>query len=105
MPANARREKWCRGTAPATQDRTVRLWDLRTNVCQGVAHVPGVPCGAFDEQGLVFCIGTDSGVLKLYDVRSFEKGPFDTFTVRATLMRGPGILDRKALSGGAPLLP
>ena len=33
-------------------------------------------------QGLIFCVGTDSGVLKLYDIRSYEKGPFDTFVVR-----------------------
>jgi len=33
-------------------------------------------------QGLIFCVATDSGVLKLYDIRSYEKGPFDTFTVR-----------------------
>ena len=35
-----------------------------------------------DEQGLVFCIAADSGIVKLYDVRSYDKGPFDTFTVR-----------------------
>ena len=33
-------------------------------------------------QGLVFCVAIDSGIMKLYDARSFEKGPFTTFTVR-----------------------
>jgi len=64
----------------------VRLWDLRSNQCQGLVQCPSPPTAAFDQQGLVFCIGSDSGVLKLYDVRSYDKGPFDTFTVR--LLRG-----------------
>lgn len=33
-------------------------------------------------QGLVFGVGTDKGVLKLFDVRSYAQGPFDAFTVR-----------------------
>lgn len=32
-------------------------------------------------QGLVFAVATESGVVKLYDVRSYDKGPFDAFTV------------------------
>ena len=32
-------------------------------------------------QGLVFGVGTDKGVLKLFDVRSYAQGPFDAFTV------------------------
>lgn len=27
-------------------------------------------------------MGLDSGVLKLYDIRSYDKGPFETFVVR-----------------------
>lgn len=35
------------------QDRQVRLWDLRTNICQGLLTVPGQqPCAAFDQQVL-----------------------------------------------------
>ena len=63
------------------QDHQVRLWDLRSTQCQGLVNCPGPATAAFDQQGLVFCIGSDSGVLKLYDVRSYDKGPFDTFTV------------------------
>ena len=33
-------------------------------------------------QGLVFCVGIDSGILKLYDVRFYDKGPFATFVAR-----------------------
>ena len=32
-------------------------------------------------QGLVFGVGTDKGVVKLFDVRSYAQGPFDAFTV------------------------
>ncbi|KAK9813206.1 hypothetical protein WJX72_010567 [[Myrmecia] bisecta] len=65
----------------ASLDRTVRVWDLRTTQSQGLLQAPGQPCAAFDQQGLVFCIGTQSGIIKLYDVRTFDKGPFETFTV------------------------
>ncbi len=36
-------------------------------------------------QGLVFGVGSESGVIKLYDVRSYDKGPFDTFVVSASI--------------------
>lgn len=65
----------------AAMDKHVRLWDLRTNVCQGLLPVPGQPTVAFDQQGLVFCVGTESGILKLYDARNYEKGPFDNFAL------------------------
>ena len=39
----------------------------------------GTPCAM---QGLVFGVGTDKGVIKLFDVRSYAQGPFDAFTVR-----------------------
>lgn len=32
-------------------------------------------------QGMVFAVGIDSGIIKLYDIRSYEKGPFATFLV------------------------
>uniref|UniRef100_A0A7R9VE69 Anaphase-promoting complex subunit 4 WD40 domain-containing protein n=1 Tax=Chlamydomonas euryale TaxID=1486919 RepID=A0A7R9VE69_9CHLO len=66
----------------AAQDKTVRLWDLRTNICQGLLSTPGNPVASFDQQGLVFGVGTEAGLLKLYDVRSYDKGPFDTFVVQ-----------------------
>lgn len=46
-------------------------------------------------QGLVFGVGTDKGVVKLFDVRSYAQGPFDAFTVSchndsdAPCMRSP----------------
>ncbi|KAG0556495.1 hypothetical protein M758_11G056500 [Ceratodon purpureus] len=62
-------------------DHTVRLWDLRTNVCQGLLHVRGRPAVAYDQQGLVFAVAMEGGAIKLFDVRSYDKGPFDTFLV------------------------
>lgn len=36
---------------------------------------------AHHPQGLVFAVAATAGVIKLYDVRSYDKGPFDTFNV------------------------
>lgn len=66
----------------AGEDRTVRLWDLRVPYCQALLHAPGLPTVACDEQGLVFCVGAESGVVKLYDARNYQRGPFVAFTVR-----------------------
>jgi COMPASS component SWD2 len=59
----------------------VRLWDLRTSQCQALLQAPGLPTVAHDEQGLVFCVGAESGVIKLFDVRNPGQGPFTAFTV------------------------
>eukprot|EP01047_Picozoa_sp_COSAG01_P051764 COSAG01_NODE_5375_length_4299_cov_5.663095_1_plen_297_part_00 len=63
-------------------DRTIRLWDLRTPNCKGVLHTKGIarPCAAFDPSGLIFVAATAEKTLKLYDVRSYDKGPFNTFS-------------------------
>lgn len=42
-------------------------------------HVSGRPCAAFDPEGLIFAAGINSESVKLYDLRSFDKGPFATF--------------------------
>eukprot|EP00249_Psilotum_nudum_P006786 c20058_g1_i1 orf=75-1067(+) len=62
-------------------DHTVRLWDLRVNACQGLLRVRGRPAVAYDQQGLVFAVAMEGGAIKLFDVRSYDKGPFDTFLV------------------------
>eukprot|EP01025_Chloroclados_australasicus_P027807 TRINITY_DN2750_c3_g1_i6.p1 TRINITY_DN2750_c3_g1~~TRINITY_DN2750_c3_g1_i6.p1 ORF type:complete len:270 (-),score=20.22 TRINITY_DN2750_c3_g1_i6:237-983(-) len=67
----------------AAQDKTVRLWDLRTDQAQGLLKdLPGQPCCSFDEQGLVFAVGVESGVVKLYDCNDCSRGPFDTFQIK-----------------------
>lgn len=64
-------------------DKTIRLWDLRTNNCQGLMQLPSRPIAAFDPEGLIFAAGINSETVKLYDLRSFDKGPFDTFNLVA----------------------
>lgn len=60
-------------------DKTIRLWDLRSPNCQGLMHLPGRPVASFDPEGLIFAAGINSEMIKLYDLRSFDKGPFTTF--------------------------
>lgn len=60
-------------------DKTLRLWDLRSPNCQGVMHLNGRPVAAYDPEGLIFAAGVNSESIKLYDLRSFDKGPFVTF--------------------------
>uniref|UniRef100_A0A915EXN0 WD repeat containing protein 82 n=1 Tax=Echinococcus canadensis TaxID=519352 RepID=A0A915EXN0_9CEST len=69
-------------------DGTVRLWDLRSQNCHGVMHVPGRPTAAFDPDGLIFAAGINSECLKLYDLRSFDKGPFATFKLTTVEAQG-----------------
>eukprot|EP01102_Stenamoeba_stenopodia_P019490 TRINITY_DN7377_c0_g1_i1.p1 TRINITY_DN7377_c0_g1~~TRINITY_DN7377_c0_g1_i1.p1 ORF type:complete len:325 (+),score=43.44 TRINITY_DN7377_c0_g1_i1:275-1249(+) len=62
-------------------DDTIRLWDLRTPACQGLLRRKGRPSVSFDPQGLIFAAGLDNNTIKLYDLRSYDKGPFATFQV------------------------
>jgi COMPASS component SWD2 len=50
-------------------------------MCTALLQAPGLPTVAWDEQGLVFCVGSESGVVKLYDARNYSAGPFVTFVV------------------------
>ncbi|ODM97674.1 WD repeat-containing protein 82 [Orchesella cincta] len=63
----------------ASLDRTLKLWDLRTPVCQGMMYLQGKPIAAFDPEGLIFAAGMNNECIKLYDLRSFDKGPFCNF--------------------------
>lgn len=62
-------------------DQTMRLWDLRHPVCLGLMQLPGRPVANFDPEGLIFAAGISSDTIKLYDLRSFEKGPFSNFKI------------------------
>ncbi|XP_015383149.2 protein ANTHESIS POMOTING FACTOR 1 isoform X3 [Citrus sinensis] len=48
---------------------------------QGILRLRGRPTVAFDQQGLVFAVAMEAGAIKLFDSRSYDKGPFDTFLV------------------------
>ncbi|CAM0135111.1 unnamed protein product [Umbelopsis sp. WA50703] len=65
----------------ASMDETVRLWDLRSSSCQGLLHTSGTPTVAFDPSGLTFAVGLNSETIKMYDVKTFDKGPFATWTL------------------------
>ncbi|PWA45242.1 transducin/WD40 repeat-like superfamily protein [Artemisia annua] len=62
-------------------DHSVRIWDLRVNACQGIIRLQGRPTVAYDQQGLLFAVSMEGGVIKLFDSRLYDKGPFDTFLV------------------------
>jgi len=62
-------------------DRTIRLWDLRSSNCQGLMHVSGRPVTSFDPEGLIFAAGVDAETIRLYDLRTFDKGPFVSFNL------------------------
>ncbi|PWZ11041.1 Protein ANTHESIS POMOTING FACTOR 1 [Zea mays] len=62
-------------------DHSVRIWDLRVNACQGILRLRGRPSVAYDQQGLVFAVAMEGGAINLFDSRSYDKGPFDTFLV------------------------
>uniref|UniRef100_UPI00358DF22A WD repeat-containing protein 82 n=1 Tax=Myxine glutinosa TaxID=7769 RepID=UPI00358DF22A len=66
----------------ASLDKTIRLWDLRSPNCQGLMYLQGRPVCSFDPEGLIFAAGLNSEMIKLYDLRSFDKGPFATFRLQ-----------------------
>uniref|UniRef100_A0A1D1ZF01 WD repeat-containing protein 82-B n=1 Tax=Anthurium amnicola TaxID=1678845 RepID=A0A1D1ZF01_9ARAE len=61
-------------------DRTVLLWDQRTEKSQGLLRVQGRPAISYDDQGMVFAIAF-GGYIRMFDTRKYEKGPFDIFPV------------------------
>lgn len=60
-------------------DKTIRLWDLKSPQCSGIMQTQGRPVANFDPEGLIFAVGINSEYVKLYDLRSFDKGPFNAF--------------------------
>jgi hypothetical protein len=62
----------------------------RSTYCQGFMNLAGRPVAAFDPEGLIFAAGINSESVKLYDLRSFDKGPFSSF-------KFPGETKSKAL--------
>ncbi|KAI8338355.1 putative WD-repeat protein [Chlamydoabsidia padenii] len=62
-------------------DNTVRLWDLRSPNCQGLINATSRPIASIDNAGLVFGVGIGSETIRLYDIRSYDTGPFATWTI------------------------
>ncbi|KAF9186199.1 member of Set1p complex, histone methyl transferase [Haplosporangium sp. Z 767] len=68
----------------AGSEEAIRLWDLRSPNCQGAVSIVGRPAVAFDPSGLVFAVALGS-TLRLYDVKSYDQGPFDSGTIGGSL--------------------
>ncbi|KAJ1570009.1 hypothetical protein HK096_006131 [Nowakowskiella sp. JEL0078] len=47
------------------------------------------PCIAFDYDGYIFAVGLDSKDLRLYDMNTYDKGPFFTFNYLDKMRYGP----------------
>ncbi|CAF3774350.1 unnamed protein product [Rotaria socialis] len=66
-------------------DNTLRLWDVRIPTAQGLLNAQTTsgpasrPVANFDPEGVVFAVGVQSSLIKLFDIRHFDKGPFATF--------------------------
>jgi len=70
------------GFMSGSMDKTVRLWDLRSQLCRGLLTLPAPPIVAYDASGLVFAVAVNyySRIL-LYDQANFDKAPFLTITL------------------------
>lgn len=64
-----------------SEDKTVRLWDLKSPSCQGLIRLDEPPVASFDPEGLIFAIGVEAKEVRLYDLRQYDKGPFITFSL------------------------
>ncbi|KAL5287999.1 WDR82.2 family protein [Megaselia abdita] len=51
-------------------DKTVRLWDLRTEGFQAMLNMSGPSLATFDPEGFMVAVAEDSQVLKLFDRRN-----------------------------------
>jgi len=76
------------GFMSGSNDRTVRLWDLRTPVCRGLLKLPTPPVVAYDSTGMVFAVAVNHyHKILLYDQANYDKAPFLTIElVDPTLM-------------------
>ncbi|KAJ3012210.1 WD repeat-containing protein 82 [Thoreauomyces humboldtii] len=66
----------------ASQDGSVRLWDLRVATCQGLAASQGRgrPSVAFDQVAKVFAVALGTKI-RLYDMANYDAGPFSTLDI------------------------
>lgn len=73
-------------------DQTIRLWDIRTPVCQGIINLQeknnSRPCVAFDHAGYIFAVGIDSYRIHLYDLNNYQEGPFEVFEINTDDSQG-----------------
>ena len=61
----------------------------------GLMRTPGVPIGAFDPEGIIFAAGIDNSSVKLFDIRTFDKGCFSSFSIPFDRNSGQGLFYQK----------
>ncbi|GAA99284.1 uncharacterized protein L969DRAFT_86512 [Mixia osmundae IAM 14324] len=70
-----------------SDDDTVRLWDLRTNHCQGALTIAGKPNVAWDPKGEVFAVALNMRAsILLYDRKKFDADPFLTIEINDPIL-------------------
>lgn len=60
-------------------DKTVRLWDIRQESAVALVRTQQNPVVAFDNEGLIFGIGSSRTSLKLFDIRNYGAGAFTSW--------------------------
>lgn len=72
----------------ASQDNTVKLWDLKSASAQGSLNLQGATLTAYDPSATVIAIASPAThSILLYDLRLFDKPPFATFDLLETERR------------------
>jgi COMPASS component SWD2 len=89
----------------ASLDNTVRSWDLRSNVPQGVLHTQEAlrPNVSLDPSDLVFACSYSTHTVNLYDTRKFDRGALHTFHIPLS-SRTETVCDLKFSPDGKTLL-
>jgi len=62
-------------------DQTIRLWDLRQEKSLAKLSFQGSPIANYDPEGLIFAVGINNEVIKFFDLRLYDKGPFNTIRI------------------------
>ncbi|DBA03287.1 TPA: hypothetical protein N0F65_011646 [Lagenidium giganteum] len=72
----------------AALDGTIRLWDVRcadTTALIRTDHMPVTNvCASYDQEGVVFAVYTDDYLVRMYDARNYQEGPFAKFSLYDT---------------------
>lgn len=79
-----------------SRDSYVMLWDCRMEVARGSVQASGTPIVAYDPKGLIFGIAynmsNQKSVVKLYDARQYNEGPFLEFPIENSSDAPPSCL-------------
>uniref|UniRef100_M4BIE4 Uncharacterized protein n=1 Tax=Hyaloperonospora arabidopsidis (strain Emoy2) TaxID=559515 RepID=M4BIE4_HYAAE len=66
-------------------DGTIRLWDIRNSDTSAIIRTDHLPvshvCAAYDQEGVVFGVYTDDHLIRMYDARNYQEGPFAKFSL------------------------